>query len=179
MNGKPGDGAPAVSAFDAGCRYLASTERTSTQVRGHLRKKGYDQDAIDEAVRALVARGFLDDARYARLYVENRTRRSPRSGALLVRELLIRGVERDIAQHAVRELLATVPEDALALRALDRIASSRRDPERAARRLRSRGFRGAMALRAIRASAEDPADGGCDEHVPHEGDEGDGEVHEA
>jgi regulatory protein len=160
MSSDAGDGSrqPTVSAFDAACRYLASRERATSQVRDYLRRKGYDTSAIQEALERMIGRGFLDDERFARLYIESRTRRSPRSGALLVRELLTRGVDREIAQRVVRAFLEAMPEEDLARRALDRIPIGGDDPERAVRRLRSRGFRGGLSLRVIREKAGEKRD---------------------
>lgn len=135
-------------AFEIACRYLTSRERCAAQVRSYLERKSFSADEIDAAIRLLQEKRFVDDLRYARAYAEVRSRRSPRSGAWLVRELAIRGVDRGTARKAVDEFLRETPEEDLALRLLARMAGDRRPnlAQRAVQRLRSRGFRSSIAI---------------------------------
>lgn len=134
--------------FAEACRYLTARERCAEEVRGHLRRRGYAREEIDEAIARLLERRLLDDRRFARLYVESRSRSSPRSGAFLVRELRRRGVDAETARAAVRDFLREVPEETLARLLLEKLKPRGPDGrERAARRLRARGFRAALALR--------------------------------
>ena len=163
---KPG---PAASdsrprgAFDLACRYLASRERCAAQVRAYLERRGADADEIDTAIRHLREKRLVDDLRYARLYVEVRSRRSPRSGAWLVRELIEDGVDRETAQLAVSEFLNQVSEDDLARRILAKLSGrDRKDLQsRAVQRLRARGFPASIAFRWAKeqgAAGQDVAD---------------------
>jgi regulatory protein len=135
------------SPFELACRYMAVSERCAAQVRGYLKRKGIEEEEISRTIDLLRERRLLDDLRYARLYVESRSRRSPRSPALLVKELLVKGVDSETARRAVSGFLSEVPEEELIRRLLARIPSGGPDArERAARRLRSRGFRSGAAL---------------------------------
>lgn len=144
------------SAFDFACRYLTSRERCAAQVRDYLKRKGFEADEIERALEKLRERRLVDDLRFARLYVESRSRRSPRSRAFLIRELMQKGVDAETARLVVLEFLQEVPEEELARRLLARLPSNGPDArERAARRLRSRGFKGSTALGA-RGNEEEP-----------------------
>ena len=133
--------------FEMACRYLAVSERCAAQVRDYLRRKGFEVEEAARTIDLLKTRRLLDDLRFARLFVQSRCRRSPRSRALLIKELRVKGVDAETAQQAVSEFLLEVPEEELARRVVERLASrGPADRERAARRLRSRGFRASAAL---------------------------------
>lgn len=150
---------PPRDAFAAACRYLTARERCAAEVRAYLRRRGFPSEEIDPAIERLHAERLVDDMRYARLYVEGRSRRAPRSGMLLVRELTVRGVNAETAREAVTAFLAEVPEEELARRLLEKLPGTGEDwKRRAARRLASRGFRTSFALN--RAAGKRPAGGG-------------------
>ncbi|MBD3161620.1 MAG: RecX family transcriptional regulator, partial [Candidatus Eisenbacteria bacterium] len=102
--------------FAAACRYLTARERCAEEVRTYLLRRGFSAGEVDPAIERLQAERLLDDRRYARLYVESRSRSSPRSGALLIRELRRRGVDGETARETVRGFLREVPEEELARR---------------------------------------------------------------
>jgi regulatory protein len=109
----------------------------------------------ETVLNRLTAERLVDDLRYARLYVESRARRSPRSRSLLLAELRRRGVAPEAAGQAIEEFFREVPEEELARRILTKLPQSGEDwKERAARRLRARGFRASAVLAARRAPTE-------------------------
>lgn len=147
---------PPRDAFAAACRYLTARERCAAEVRSYLRRAGFDGEEIDPAIDRLLTERLVDDMRYSRLYVESRSRRAPRAGALLVRELTTRGVSMETARRAVEEFLAEVPEEELARRVIERLPGNGEQwKRRAARRLVSRGFRPSLVLRGTRGSGSD------------------------
>ena len=67
---------------------------------------------------------------------------------MLAKELRQRGVDKETAQAAVEEFLRRVPEEELARRLIAKLPGDGEEwKERAARRLRARGFRPSIALR--------------------------------
>jgi regulatory protein len=146
--GPEGTGEDSQGAFARACRYLTARERCAAEVRTYLRKHGFAEEEIESAIRLLQERRYVDDLRYARLYVESRSRRAPRAGALLVKELRRRGVDAETARSAVGEFLRRVPEEELARRLIAKLPGEGEEwKERAARKLRARGFRPSIALR--------------------------------
>jgi len=59
-------------ALDKAYRYLGRRDRTVVEVRRHLEGKRVEPDAIEAAVRELCEQGYLDDARYAVRFAEDR-----------------------------------------------------------------------------------------------------------
>jgi regulatory protein len=163
-------------AFAAACRYLTPRERCASEVRAYLRRRGLPAEEIESALERLQTEHLVDDLRYARLYVELRSRRAPRSGRLLTRELTGRGVSPETARGAVAEFLAVVPEEELARRLIEKLPGTGEDwKRRAARRLASRGFRASLVLRFAQGGrtagdrAPDTGDEWNDDFEPEEG----------
>ena len=97
---------------------------------------------MDGAIARLRELGLVDDAAFARAWVEGRSRLSPRSRRLLRRELQAKGIEGE----AAREALVSQDDEDAALRAAGRRAAAMRGlpyPEfrrRLGEFLRRRGF---------------------------------------
>jgi regulatory protein len=86
-----------------GLRLLASRPRAIQDLRRRLRDRGHDPAAITEALDRLQGTGLLDDAEFARHYVRVR---SPRGlgPSRLIHDLMAAGVDRRIAEQAVRDV---------------------------------------------------------------------------
>ena len=80
---------------EAAAAYLAVRPRTVDETRRRLRHLGYRADLVEQAVARLVELGYLDDAAFARAWVESRDRSRPRGEVALRRELRARGVGDD------------------------------------------------------------------------------------
>ena len=99
-------------AMQAGLRFIAFRPRSREEVRRRLGRR-FDPHTVEQALARLEERSYLDDAAFARLWRESREAHRPRSAALIRRELLERGVPREVAQEAV----AGLDDDASAYRA--------------------------------------------------------------
>lgn len=87
--------------MEAALGYLAHRPRSRWEVERHLHKKGY-QAAVRERVAArLQELGLLDDAAFARAWIENRQRFRPRSELALREELRLRGVDGRVVDEAL------------------------------------------------------------------------------
>jgi regulatory protein len=92
-------------AHRAALRALARRAHAHFDLRRRLLQKQHPPAAVDGALARLAAHGLLDDASFARDYSRARAARG-RGPARLVRDLLAQGVERRIAEDAVRAALA-------------------------------------------------------------------------
>ena len=86
-------------AYSAGLRLLSYRPRSRAEVSQRLARK-FTTEAVNRALARLVEHGYLDDAAFARFWRENRETHRPRSAFLIKRELLQRGVARDVAETA-------------------------------------------------------------------------------
>ena len=88
-------------AYRAGLRLLGYRPRSEQELRKRLRLKKMSARAIESAIARLRKNGLLDDAAFARFYVDSRPARSRR----MVRyELGTRGVTTDVAEEATDEI---------------------------------------------------------------------------
>lgn len=85
--------------------YLAHRDRTETEVRRKLQRSGFDEATVDAAVARLVELDYLDDAAYARAYVQGRFRNRGYGPVRLRSELMRRGVARRLIDAAVEGLM--------------------------------------------------------------------------
>jgi len=93
------------AAHRAGLRALARRAHARFDLRRRLLQKQHPPAAVDGALDRLSAAGLLDDARFASDYAASRVHRG-RGPVRLVRDLQVQGVDRGIAEQAVRSSLA-------------------------------------------------------------------------
>lgn len=88
-------------ATNAALNLLARRPRSIREIRDRLHEKGYNTATIDAAVARLEGWNYVDDADFARFWVENRVAHKPRGRRLLEQELWQKGVDRETARDAV------------------------------------------------------------------------------
>ena len=72
-------------------------------MRAHLQRKGIDARDVERSIQALVEQGYLDDARFARLFVQDK-RELEEWGADRIRQVLrTRGVDSEMVEEALAE----------------------------------------------------------------------------
>jgi len=89
--------------LNAAARFLEVRSRSVDEVRRHLAQAGYQPELVTAAVVRLTALGLLDDAAFARMWVESRDRARPRSETALRRELALKGIGRELAAEVLDE----------------------------------------------------------------------------
>lgn len=99
--------------------YLTRSIKTEFQVRKYLndlkyKKKGkwFDENVnvdfdkiFDQIIERLKELQFINDQKFAELFVESRIRNKPRGKYVLVSELLKKGIDKEIAQKVCDELV--------------------------------------------------------------------------
>jgi regulatory protein len=125
----------ASRATEAALVFLGYRPRSEKEVRDRLRRGGFEQDAIEHAIARLHEWRYLDDADFARRWVENRTAHRPRGKRLLQQELRHKGIDGEIARDAIDDaaLDETSAAEALARRRLPSYAGD--EPAAIRRRL--------------------------------------------
>jgi regulatory protein len=139
-------------ALDLGYRHLGKRDRTEAELRRHLRAKGADEPAIDGAVEALVRQGYIDDARYARTFAQDRRALDAWGPDRIEARLLALGIEAELVQAALAvrdadgELEAAV---ALLRRRWPTAPATERERERALGMLARKGYDLDLAYDAV------------------------------
>jgi regulatory protein len=88
-------------AVDLAFGYLDRRDRTVLQMRRYLETKRVELETIEQTLAELVAGGWLDDARFASRFAEDRRRLDQWGAERIERRLLACGVAREVARDAV------------------------------------------------------------------------------
>jgi regulatory protein len=135
-------------------RYLNRRERTRAEVRGQLAREGIDAADVERAIGTLVEQGYLDDARFVRLFVQDKRELEGWGSDRIRQGLLARGADPDLvdetlaAQEGSGELERAV---AVLRRRFPAPAADRRERDRALGVLLRKGYDVELALDAITA----------------------------
>ncbi len=137
-------------------RHLGRRDRTMAEVRAHLAGKEVDESTIDAVVAELGEQGYLDDARYAQRFAEDKRAIDGWGSERIARKLADVGIDRETAaaalagQDAAGELGAAV---ALLRRRFPHPPDTDRERDRALAFLARRGYELEVAYDAVRAHA--------------------------
>ncbi len=82
-------------ALGVAYRYLGHRDRTVAELRAHLVKKGTGEHEVDAVVNTLAAQAYLDDARFAVRYAEDRRTLDGWGADRIERKLVDLGVARE------------------------------------------------------------------------------------
>jgi regulatory protein len=88
-------------ALDLSYRYLGFRDRTVVEVRRHLESKRVEPDTIDQTIAELQAQDYLDDARFARRFTEDRRTLDNWGNERIERKLQAAGVAADLITAAL------------------------------------------------------------------------------
>jgi regulatory protein len=90
-------------AYQRALGYLAARPRSVAEVDSYLQGKEYPEAIIQAVLERLQARQYLDDAAFARFWIDNRNRFRPRGTPALRQELRHKGLERETIDAALEE----------------------------------------------------------------------------
>lgn len=88
-------------ALDVSYRYLGRRDRTIVEMRRHLQAKRVEPATVDDAIAELQEQGYLDDARYALRFTEDRRELDAWGADRIERKLLAAGVEPELIAAAL------------------------------------------------------------------------------
>lgn len=131
-----------ATARNYALRLLAIRPRTVRELRDKLARRGHSAEAVAALVADLSAAGLLDDARFARMWIEGRAALKPMGQARLRAELAAKGVARELIDEALAGLREELDEPAAALKLAQRKARAWRELATEARERRIAGFLG-------------------------------------
>jgi regulatory protein len=141
-------------AIQLAYKALATRERTVTELRCYLERKRVGPQSIDAAVAELREAGFLDDARFAQRFAEDKRSLELWGSERIAVDLQRRGIEPELIEQATG---ATSRADELASALVllaERVRTapaSDRERNKAWRLLVRRGYQPELAYEAVRA----------------------------
>jgi regulatory protein len=146
--------------LEAALRFLEARQRSAEEVRRRLLLHGYRADLVEGCLQRLTELGMIDDAAFARAWVESRDRARPRGERALRQELARKGIDRAVRDDALAERDVERPDaDEDAARrllerhagALGRVADPRARRQRAYALLARNGFDAELCSALTRA----------------------------
>jgi regulatory protein len=147
-------------ALDLAYHYLGHRDRTVAEVRERLSAERVEPDVVEEAVEELRHLGYLDDARYAQRFVEDRRSIDAWGAERIERRLLAVGVDAALVAAALGEHGAGEElEAALAVlrRRFAQPPAHDRERDRALGLLVRKGYELELAYDAVRAFEREAA----------------------
>ena len=100
----------AARAHERALHYLSYRPRSEAELRRYLLEHDFSETAVADVLQRLSRAGLVDDAAFARYWVENRTQFRPKGRRVLVQELRQKG----IASQVIEQALADYDEPAAA-----------------------------------------------------------------
>ena len=140
--------------LDLSYRYLGRRDRTVLEVRRHLEAKRVEPATIDATVAELEEQGYLDDARYAQRFTEDRRTLDAWGSDRIERKLRTVGVPSELIERALGDTSGGTELDAavaLLERRLGVPPADDRGRERALGLLARKGYELELAYDAVRA----------------------------
>jgi regulatory protein len=148
-------------AMERAGRLLTRRPRTRIEMVERLADAGFDADVVAATVDRLEELGLVNDAAFARQWIEERARTKGRSPAVLLKELAAKGVDPEVARGALEEM---GPDEAAQAAGV----AARLVPRYADRPLHQQAARLLAAL-AQKGFSEEAAESGVRAVLPPEG----------
>jgi regulatory protein len=150
---------PETRARQICLRLLTLAPRTRAQLADALRRRGIPDEVAHDVLGRFADAGLIDDAAFARAWVESRHHGRGLSGRALAAELRQRGVNDDQIREAVDELGPDAEVETARQLVARKLAASRGEPPQARTRrlagmLARKGYPPGLAFRVIREALE-------------------------
>ncbi|MCX7671143.1 MAG: RecX family transcriptional regulator [Anaerolineae bacterium] len=101
-------------AYDRAVQFLSFRPRSTAEVRRYLLRTVGDEAIVETVLDRLTQQGYLDDAEFARYWVENRERFRPKGPRALRQELREHGLDRESIDAALADVDSTASALAVA-----------------------------------------------------------------
>src|SRR5262245_51461690 len=107
--------------FDRAVKLLTAKPRSAAELRQRLLGgRGASKPIVEEVINRLREYGYLDDERYALGYATSKIRQRAVGRQRLQRDLMLKRVDREVAEEALDTVFAETPEEVLIDRAIEK-----------------------------------------------------------
>lgn len=88
-------------AFEKGTSYISTRPHSKFEIVTKLKNKGFSDNVIDDAILKLEEYHFIDDSKFAELFVSQNSKLSKKA---IYSKLIKKGISRDIIEYNLSEL---------------------------------------------------------------------------
>lgn len=142
-------------AMDVALRIISYEPQFSGVLKNKLLKKGFNLEQVTQALRQLEELEMLDDERLAKIYAGDLMRVKLYGPAIVRGKLYEKGVERNIAENAIKLALEdNGGEVEVCRKCLNKKVDTKLDENKKAQRLAAKGF-SANAIRQVLKGTSD------------------------
>lgn len=151
-------------AFQRAAKLLAAKPRSIEELRERLAERCSSKAIVETVIARLREYGYLDDERYALSYASSKVRQQPIGRRRLEQSLVMKKVDRKVADEALDQVFAETPEEQLLDRALEKRVGLRGRPKTRAEakslfdHLLRQGFPFELVSEKVRAAAKSDLD---------------------
>lgn len=136
--------------YDKAIVLLNLRMHTTGELYQKLKLRGFKPAEIQAVLRLLEEQKFLDDQKFAEIFVENLKRYKEWGYYGIKAKLLARHIPSEMAEAALAEFFTVEDEKSVARRLIDKLKrQGRRDWEQQARSLQSKGFRSEIVRKVL------------------------------
>lgn len=101
-------------------RYLAGRAHSKKELRDKLLRKGFEAELIEQVLKELTDQKYLDDQAFAMSFAKSRVLNKPIGVRLLRRDLMMKGISKNLIDEAIRETYRSESEEDLAQRLFEK-----------------------------------------------------------
>ncbi|MDP4000726.1 MAG: RecX family transcriptional regulator [bacterium] len=109
-----------VKAYERAVKLLEIRLHTEFELRNKLKRRGFNSDDIDQVIQKMTELGYINDAQFAEVYLDNLVRYKSHGYFMLLKKLLERGIDKNSATQLLDENLSLETEQKIAQEFLDK-----------------------------------------------------------
>lgn len=137
--------------YEKAVKLLSIRMHTTGELLDKLLRKGFKRIDILPILKELEEHKFLDDQKFAEIFVENMKRYKDFGFYGIKAKLLARRIPSDMAEHALAQFFSLADEEALAAKLVSKLKRQKRDTfEKLTRSLQGRGFRAEVIRKTLK-----------------------------
>lgn len=100
---------------EASFRYLGRRDHASFEIKQKLKKKGFDEDVIDQALEELSDKGYLNDENFSVKFITEKSELNQWGRKKIESELYKKGVHRKTIQQTLNSFFENLSQDQICL----------------------------------------------------------------
>lgn len=146
-----------TSCLDYAMHYLYRYPKTEKEMRTQLMKKQYFLEEIDEAMKALKAKKYIDDRQFAELYLNSEVVKKGKPLLLIKQKLLFKWVDKSTVADVIGSLEEGIGEGTIAriVKEIDKFAAKEIDPVVIIQKLLAKWYRLDDVKKALKQRKEE------------------------